>query len=613
MPNWPIQRLRSELSAAEPDAAHPQPPPESFGPEAPLVLWGIDPRRGRLVVACCERAAARGVRVGMTVGEADSLLRGHAPQILQHAPQILQHAPQILQHDSEADLEALRRLAEACAEELSPIVALEPLDDFLWAGQVLHQPQALLLDVTGVGELFGSEAKLAAAAEKLLGRQRLEGRIAIADTAGAAWGLAHYGTASNSLCLIPPAQTSATLDRLPVAALRIRSETAAMLRRLGVERIEALRRLPRSGLATRLGTDLLRRLDQALGAVDEPLPAHHAAASDRAAVDLEYPTRDLDILRHQVEGLVRQVARGLAERQRGALRLVCRFDLEQPPAVEVRIGLFAPSATAEHLLRLLAGNLERCRFPSLAHRVVVAATLTGPLTMHQPTLGDIGGDEQGSVIDLARLIDGLSSRLGRSRVLGVELTEDPLPEQAIRLRPLAGQPIGAIVPGRPAPRRRSARRTASRERSPRSSPSLPSPTSHSPASHSPASRWTSATHPPTPSDPLRRPLMMFSQPVPLSVLAPGAEASRQDPPRARAGEDSQAPAEGPRSLPERFRFGGRVHRIVRHWGPERLETGWWNGPMHRRDYYRVETEEGAWLWIYHDLKQDRWWLHGHFF
>lgn len=549
------------------------------------------------MVACCDRAAARGVRVGMTIGEADSLVRAHAPLLLQH--------------DSEADLEALRSLAEACAEELSPIVALEPLDDFLWAGQILHQPQSLLLDVTGVGDLFGSEQQLTTAARQLLRRHRLRGRIAIADTAGAAWGLAHYGVDAGGsrsetflaaedqppevCCLVPPQQTSVALGPLPVVALRIRSETAVMLRRLGVERIDALQRLPRSGLATRLGADLLRRLDQALGEIDEPLPAHHAAATDRASVDLEYPTRDLDILRHQVEALVRQVARGLSARQRGALRLTCRFDLEQPPAVEVRVGLFTPSATADHLLRLLSGNLECCRFPSLAHRIVVAATLTGPLATHQPTLGDIGGGEQASVIDLARLVDGLSSRLGRARVLGVELTDDPLPEQAVRLRPLAGQPIGAIVPGRPMPRPRGGRGKLRQ--------ALPQP-------HRAPQYPGRIGNQPTPSDPLRRPLVMFSQPVPLTVVTPsdheepGQGAEEQGPKK----QESEA-----RSLPERFRTGGRVHCIVRHWGPERLETGWWSGPMHRRDYYRVETEEGAWLWIYHDLRQDRWWLHGHFF
>lgn len=600
-------------------------------PGGPLVLWGIDPRRGRLVVACCDAAAALGIRPGMTVGEADSLARRGASDDSgggavdragqNHPPHDLN--PLFLQHDGEADVEALRMLAEACAEQLSPIVALEPLDNFLWAGQTLHQPQALLMDVTGVGELYGDEDRLAASAAELLRRYRLSGRISIAATAGAAWALAHYrrreagkqqaGGGRVETFIVPADRQRAALAPLPVAALRIRPETAAMLRRLGIDCIESLQRLPRGGLATRLGSDLLRRLDQALGEVDEPLPAHHAAAEDRASVDLEYPTSDMDILGHQLESLVRRITAQLSARQRGALRLVCRFDLENAAgdleaggagdeerrrreagkrSLEIRLGLFTPSATADHLMRLLSGALERQRLRTPAHRLVVAATMTGPLSTRQPMLAGMGGaglegGDEGSVADLAKLIDGLSSRLGRARVLGVDLTGDPLPEHAIRLRPLAGQPIGAVVPGRPMRRGGQNRRVrqrggGDRERSDHGQPA-DSPTP-----------WT----PPAPSDPLRRPLAMLPQPIPLAAVPVTGE-------RASSSRGADEP-------PRQLRHGGRLHRVAKHWGPERLETGWWSGPMQRRDYYRVETEEGSWLWIYHDLRTGRWWLHGYF-
>jgi protein ImuB len=64
--------------------------------------------------------------------------------------------------------------------------------------------------------------------------------------------------------------------------------------------------------------------------------------------------------------------------------------------------------------------------------------------------------------------------------------------------------------------------------------------------------------------------------------------------------------------PECFRRGNQVHCVKRFWGPERLETGWWDGPLQRRDYFRIELESGEWLWIYHDLRSHDWWLHGRF-
>ena len=48
-------------------------------------------------------------------------------------------------------------------------------------------------------------------------------------------------------------------------------------------------------------------------------------------------------------------------------------------------------------------------------------------------------------------------------------------------------------------------------------------------------------------------------------------------------------------------------------GPERIESGWWEGIDTRRDYYTVATASGARLWIYRDLRaSSRWYLHGLF-
>lgn len=45
-------------------------------------------------------------------------------------------------------------------------------------------------------------------------------------------------------------------------------------------------------------------------------------------------------------------------------------------------------------------------------------------------------------------------------------------------------------------------------------------------------------------------------------------------------------------------------------GPERIEAGWWDTGDLRRDYYVVRTRSGADLWIYRDLNDRNWYLHG---
>jgi protein ImuB len=48
-------------------------------------------------------------------------------------------------------------------------------------------------------------------------------------------------------------------------------------------------------------------------------------------------------------------------------------------------------------------------------------------------------------------------------------------------------------------------------------------------------------------------------------------------------------------------------------GPERLETGWWDGQRVNRDYYVACNKAGETVWIYHEHQQPKnWFLHGVF-
>jgi protein ImuB len=73
----------------------------------------------------------------------------------------------------------------------------------------------------------------------------------------------------------------------------------------------------------------------------------------------------------------------------------------------------------------------------------------------------------------------------------------------------------------------------------------------------------------------------------------------------------EAMAVAPYGPPSQFHY-RQDHRIVRHWGPERIQTGWWRGRYVQRDYYRVETTEGRQFWIFRELRTGNWFLHGAF-
>lgn len=59
-------------------------------------------------------------------------------------------------------------------------------------------------------------------------------------------------------------------------------------------------------------------------------------------------------------------------------------------------------------------------------------------------------------------------------------------------------------------------------------------------------------------------------------------------------------------------WNGARYDIAHSSEPERIESGWWEGEYVCRDYYRVETTSGQWLWIFQRLQDRRWFWHGEF-
>lgn len=502
----------------------------------------------------------------------------------------------ISRHDPVLDDSALNQVAWWFQQTISPLTAIESLDAKPWAGHIRHQRESLICDITGVTHLFDGEDGTMRRATSLLESLGLAGRMAIADTIGAAWAVSHHAIArthdaADRCFVVPPRGQQSAIEPLDASALRIAPETVDTLSRLGIESIGQLLRLPRSGIAPRLGTTLVRRIEQALGEIDEPAGSFCADAEHAETLSLEYPTRDLAILADRVTRLIQAVRTGLATRQHGALRLTCRLDLSVHPPLTVEVGLFSPTTDVRHLAGLIHHRLESLRLPSDVTQVNVSVPLTGPLRSVQQSLFD--DSQSGSLftenssnlgLSLSRLIDSLSGRLGRSAVVEIKRTGDALPESAYSITPLAGN----------ASRHRGGRSSQPHRRSTRPTKftrvSKPSPVQsvvtvneiHEDLifRHASASDLT-----PSPSDAMRRPLSLLSSPM-LLVVRFADQAFARDTTRI--------------DVPDQFRLHGVTHRPVRVWGPERIETGWWKGPSIRRDYYRIETDRSQWWWIFRD-------------
>ena len=562
--NWPIQRWHAQQSQAA-GKNDPQNTSQAARPSgAPVVLWRADARRGRLVVTACATCQALGIKSHQPLYEATDLIAKAYGGFTDPSRCPVAIEP----HDPVADREALGRLADRFQSDISPLVGIDADDD-----------QTILVDVTGIGDWFGDEKKMVCRVTSLLAEQRFAARVAITDTPAAAWGISRFCSSgfqntsgdipSGSVVMnVPAGDMMRVVGSLPPRAMRLDDLTAHQMDRLGIRTIHDVLQLPRAGLASRLGNGLLRRIDEITGATASTMTMHVPDAEDVAVCELEYPTEDRDIVNHRLTMLVSTIASHLHARRRGALRMSCRFEMTQHPPDAIDIGLFVPTSDPQHLTRLVLTAMERKHLPGMIQKIMVVVTLAGPLQQYQPTMfGDDSISQVAMRRSLARMIETLAGRLGRDSVVGVQLTQNPLPESAFRPKPLAGESSSTLSLGQSANAKKPA------FKSPRQS-DLPPDVG------------------PQAGDPMRRPLRMFTNPEPIEVLQLS-----------------------PDNVPDRIRVANRIYAITRHWGPERIETGWWDGPQVRRDYFRVEMECGSRWWIFRELGNQippAWRLHGQF-
>ena len=144
-----------------------------------------------------------------------------------------------------------------------------------WVGR--DGMDGLVLDVTGSTHLWGGEAEMLADIQARAMRAGLTLRLGCAETRGAAWAFAHYGTGTEAL------------SDIPVAALRLEDTTVTALQRLGLRSIGDLAEAARAPLTRRFGPDLLLRLDQAMGHMPEPVRPESEPPSFATRMSLPEP------------------------------------------------------------------------------------------------------------------------------------------------------------------------------------------------------------------------------------------------------------------------------------------------------------------------------------
>lgn len=413
----------------------------------------------------------------------------------------------------------------------------------------LVPPDGLVLEVKGSLHLFGGGQALCRAFESECLGVGVKPVLSLAPVPLAALAGARAGKA---LIVTEPAHLIGQIASLPLATLRWPPEVLQRLRQIGVYTIGAALRLPRGGFARRFGKPQLAMLDRLTGRDADLRASFRSRERFKRRHELLYELEHHEAILTTLDPLLQELGTFLKTRQCGITRLDCLLQHRDAPVTRCVLRLAAPAANARHLAKLLG---ERLATLSLPEPVRAVELRSGWLVSRAPLAdalwrpGEHGGS---SCVESAELIEHLRARLGHEAVYGLRVLAAHRPESAWVATDLSAQPRARHVPARAAQASGAARTDAGL------------------ASMCPSVPWPA----------FRRPAWLLPLPKQLN--------ERDGLPRRR----------GPLKL-----LGG----------PERIETGWWDGGDIARDYYVARDARGVRLWIFRErCAPHRWFLHGVF-
>ena len=255
------------------------------------------------------------------------------------------------------------------------------------------------VDVTGCAHLHASASDPEgerSLGEALVGAVLAMGyacRVAIADGARVAAAVARYGrpdpSDKASPMLVPVLGNARAMGRLPLVALGLSEGAFGWLTKLGVRRVADLQRLPRSGLATRLGSEAVRaRVFPLLDGDDRtPLRPHVPPERPFERVVLEYGITHHEALFFVLKRLCDRLALRLEGRVKKAQKLLLRLEVDHavsgapPRDPTLPITLASPLSKADELFSVVRAKVLS---PDGMARIAIEHEETG--TMDVPIL-----------------------------------------------------------------------------------------------------------------------------------------------------------------------------------------------------------------------------------
>jgi protein ImuB len=344
------------------------------------------------VVAATRRARKKGIRAGLSLPQARSIL----PKLIARG------------RDAACEQTAQEALLEI-AETFSPRV-----ED---AGEGV-----VFIDISGTERHYATEEELASSAMRAIEGIGLPERVGIAASKRATRVAAEL---PQTPTIVPPGEEARFLAPLPLARLSPELEAAAMLQRFGLTSIGDLARLPENEIASRLG-EIGRDLHVAARGIDpRPLIPRPLPPEFREGMELEWPLVALEPFLFIANAALDRLSRRMEMQGFACKRIETTLTLE-PDGYDARgLDLPAPTRDVKTILTLIRLDLEK-RPPGAP---VIGFTFVAHPDRPRRAQLSLFGPAALSPEKLATTIARLISMLGEGRV-GMPATVDGyLPER----------------------------------------------------------------------------------------------------------------------------------------------------------------------------------------
>jgi len=407
-------------------------------------------------------------------------------------------------------------------------------------------PNGLLLDATGLERLYRKSGEAGLARAVGGAISRLGFAVRVAVAPTFACAQAVARFGKDAVAHVPAGGEREALAPLPVEALCDDGQTEAALREIGLTRVGHVLDLPRAALAAQFGDALLRRVDRALGRAPELIEPVRPDPPPRAELVFEGPTDRWEVLEAAAREVLDRLLAALAPRGHGVRRLDLEVLHADRGVSRKHVELSCASRSRKHLWTMLRPTLERVDTGRGVESVALVASGLRKLTARQAALAGLE-DESASADD-----DAAWGEIIDTLVSGLGA------DNVVRFDPVA---------------------------------------SHLPEQAFCASSFMRRTAPAITAGIVDtdRPTRLFDSPLPAAVMLRTPDGPILD-----------------------IAWSGRTRKVIACRGPERIAAEWWRSPpteapaetFRERDYFAVQTEDGAWLWLVRQVETGRWFVHG---